>query len=90
MLFNKYETALHKCCHGNTWYLPFAISVLEERVKSWKPKIDVQFTELVPSKYSTDAVSPDKEIMLMLTDGGGGHNITRISAQVSQICLSFN
>ena len=42
------------------------------------------------SKYSTDAVSPDKEIMLMLTDGGGGHNITCISAQVSQICLSFN
>ena len=42
------------------------------------------------SKHSTDAVSLDKEIMLMLTDGGGGHNITRISAQVSQICLSFN
>ena len=46
-LFNEYETTVHERCHGNTSYLPLAISTRElvERVKSRKPNIDVPSTE---------------------------------------------
>ena len=46
-----------------------------------------ELTSILRSQYSTDAASLDREILLMFTDGGGDHNITRISTQVSLICL---
>ena len=45
-----------------------------------------ELTSILRSQCPTDVVSLDKEILLH-TDGGGNHNIARISTQVSLICL---
>ena len=47
----------------------------------------IELINILRSHYSVDNITNDKEILLLFRDGGGDHNFTHISTQISLIWL---
>ena len=42
----------------------------------------------IRDKHSNDSIKCSEQILLLCTDSGGDHNVSKLSVQISLICLS--